>query len=228
MIPWYQGTIFDLRAFAKLPKPMQARVVDAREHQLNRELDTLPGFTEQELEALEVAGVCTKLENLCPRLLRERDRKNRAKSKESESVARAEDAPSTPEARSQDDIEKTREEKTREDKTREDDPPPAKPARRGKAKKQSDGDGEPVADDWQPTQAHRDFAALHGINVDVEAFGFRGWAAGQRFRSVNGRFASWLARSAGDKAQKPGVKATGPAGWNDGDMMLGIPRGKTS
>lgn len=228
MIPWYQGTIFDLRAFAKLPKPMQARVVDAREHQLNRELETLPGFNEQELASLEAAGVCTKLENLCPRLLRERDRKSRAKTKEAENLARSGDVPEASQARSLDDIEKRREEDTRREKTREDDAPAAKPARRSKAKRHPDDEGEEVPEDWQPTKSHRQFAQENGLNVDREAFGFRGWATGRRFLSVNGRFASWLAKAAKDKHDGPAVKPAIVKGWNDDNFMNGIPRGKTS
>jgi len=88
VIPWFQCTAFELKAIANLPNKLRKRFVAARELQLVRELDTLPGFTESELIELESTGIATRLEILCPRLLKERGRQVRKKTKEDETATR--------------------------------------------------------------------------------------------------------------------------------------------
>ena len=49
--------------------------------------------------------------------------------------------------------------------------------------------------DWQPTEAHRDLAGTHGLDVALEAAAFRGHAEAKdrRAASWNGAFSTWLA-----------------------------------
>lgn len=54
----------------------------------------------------------------------------------------------------------------------------------------------PVPADWRPTDEHRAFAAKHGLDLELEAHGFRGYFEGSSVKSPNGRFATWLANSA--------------------------------
>lgn len=54
----------------------------------------------------------------------------------------------------------------------------------------------PLPADWQPTEAHRDYAAKHGLNLDLEADSMRGWAEGRTAVSWNGTFTTRLANQA--------------------------------
>ena len=117
MIPWFQCTVFELKAIIRLPKALRTRVLEAREHQLARELEVLPGFSSDELCDLESRGVQTKLHSLCPRLLSDRDRQSRVKTKTSESGSREAHVTLTSDTR--DAHAQRREEKRREEKTRE-------------------------------------------------------------------------------------------------------------
>lgn len=65
--------------------------------------------------------------------------------------------------------------------------------------------------DWQPTEAHRAFAAKHGLDVELEATGFRGHYEGQRVLSWNGRFVTWLANQAKWNRERGPRKANGRA-----------------
>jgi hypothetical protein len=49
---------------------------------------------------------------------------------------------------------------------------------------------------WQPTEAHRLFAAEHRLNLDLEVASFRGWAEGKALVSWNGTFTTRLANQA--------------------------------
>jgi hypothetical protein len=113
MIPWFQCTAFELKAISDLPTKLRKRFVAARELQLFRELETLPGFTESELLELESIGIATKLEIMCPRLLKERDRQVRKKTREDEFQTRVEHGSVTGDTRAQpaqSRVEKSREE----------------------------------------------------------------------------------------------------------------------
>lgn len=224
MISWFQCTAFELKAIASLPRELRKRFVAARELQLARELEELPNVTESERSDLESRGIETKLSRICPRLLSERERQVRKRTKESDTETR--DAPVTGTVSTRDGHDNREREEKRDKETET--MPAANPARRTKAKRRPDDEGEEMPEDWQPTKSHRQFAQENGLNVDREAFGFRGWATGRRFLSVNGRFASWLAKAAKDKHDGPAVKPAIVKGWNDGDMMFGIPKGKTS
>ena len=50
--------------------------------------------------------------------------------------------------------------------------------------------------DWQPTEAHRAFAAKHQLHLELEVASFRGWAAGKTAVSWEGTFTTRLANQA--------------------------------
>jgi Helix-turn-helix domain len=50
--------------------------------------------------------------------------------------------------------------------------------------------------DWEPTDAHREFAAQHQLHLELEVASFRGWAAGKTTVSWNGTFTTRLANQA--------------------------------
>jgi Helix-turn-helix domain len=50
--------------------------------------------------------------------------------------------------------------------------------------------------DWQPTDAHRAFAAQHQLHLELEVDSFRGWAAGKTTVSWEGTFTTRLANRA--------------------------------
>jgi hypothetical protein len=54
----------------------------------------------------------------------------------------------------------------------------------------------PLPSDWAPTEAHRGYAAKHGLNIEIEADGLRGWAEGRTAVSWNGTFTTRLANQA--------------------------------
>jgi hypothetical protein len=54
----------------------------------------------------------------------------------------------------------------------------------------------PLPLDWQPTEAHRAFATKHGLDLELEVVGFRGWAEGRSAMSWNGTFTTRLANQA--------------------------------
>jgi hypothetical protein len=54
----------------------------------------------------------------------------------------------------------------------------------------------PLPEDWKPTEAHRQYAQLHGIDVELEADAMRGWAEGRTAVSWNGTFRTRLANRA--------------------------------
>ena len=51
----------------------------------------------------------------------------------------------------------------------------------------------PWPEDFQPTDAHRAFAAEHGLDVELEATACSGHYEGKLVASPNGRFKTWLA-----------------------------------
>lgn len=55
----------------------------------------------------------------------------------------------------------------------------------------------PIPSDWQPTEAHRNYAAEHGLDLGAEAFKFRNHAIAndRRQRQWNATFATWLAKA---------------------------------
>jgi hypothetical protein len=64
--------------------------------------------------------------------------------------------------------------------------------------------------DWQPSEAHRAYAAEHAIAIQFEADRFRGWADGKTQVSWNGAFTAQLANrarwDAADKAKGIGAR----------------------
>ena len=72
-------------------------------------------------------------------------------------------------------------------------PPRKRSARKASRKASTDV---PFPDDFAPTEAHRDLAAKHGLDVELEAIACRGHYEGKLVSSPNGRFTTWLANQA--------------------------------
>lgn len=71
----------------------------------------------------------------------------------------------------------------------------SKPSKRSPTKGSQRRETE-LPSDWRPTEAHRSFAAEHGLDVELEALAFRGHFEGRSALSWNGRFTTWLANQA--------------------------------
>ena len=223
MIPWFQCTAFELKAIANLPNKLRKRFVAARELQLVRELETLPGFTESELIDLESTGIATRLEIMCPRLLKERDRQVRKKTKEDETETRVTPVSDPVPTRVRP---VQRERQSREEKTEQREAgAPAKPAKATRATS--------IPKDWKPSATHREKAASLSLIVDSEAEQFRlsAEAKGRVYASWDAAFHTWLNNAARwrDERNTPKQAAPRPVvkGWDDGDTWLGIPKGGT-
>ena len=61
----------------------------------------------------------------------------------------------------------------------------------------------PIPPDWAPTDSHRELAARHGLDLELEATGFLGYFEGQVVKSPNGRFTTWLTNSVKRDRGKP-------------------------
>ena len=223
MIPWFQCTAFELKAIANLPNKLRKRFVAARELQLVRELETLPGFTESELIDLESTGIATRLKIMCPRLLKERDRQVRKKTKEDETETRVTPVSDPVPTRVRP---VQRERQSREEKTEQREAgAPAKPAKATRATS--------IPKDWKPSATHREKAASLSLIVDSEAEQFRlsAEAKGRVYASWDAAFHTWLNNAARwrDERNTPKQAAPRPVvkGWDDGDTWLGIPKGGT-
>lgn len=90
----------------------------------------------------------------------------------------------------------------------------------------------PLPADWQPTKEHRAFAAKHGIDLETEVFGFRGWAEGVTRVNWNGTFSTRLSNHvqwAAERAAKGGAKNGRPTphvqhgGWSREDAERNRP-----
>lgn len=89
--------------------------------------------------------------------------------------------------------------------------PPAARRRRARAPASKAQVGEhPLPADWEPTEAHRSFAASRGIDLEAEVFGFRGWAEGKVAVKWNGVFSTRLANNV--KWAKERGETRGPRG----------------
>ena len=223
MIPWFQCTAFELKAIANLPNKLRKRFVAARELQLVRELETLPGFTESELIDLESTGIATRLEIMCPRLLKERDRQVRKKTKEDETATRVTHVSDPVPTRVRP---VQRERQSREEKTEQREA--GAPAKSSKATRATS-----IPKDWKPSATHREKAASLSLIVDSEAEQFRlsAEAKGRVYASWDAAFHTWLNNAARwrDERNTPKQAAPRPVvkGWDDGDTWLGIPKGGT-
>jgi hypothetical protein len=75
----------------------------------------------------------------------------------------------------------------------------------------------PLPADWQPTEAHRNYAAEHGIDLGAEAFKFRNHAIAndRRQRQWNAAFSNWLANAASwaPKASPRAERTDLPEAW---------------
>lgn len=81
-------------------------------------------------------------------------------------------------------------------------------------------------EDWKPTKAHQDHAALHGLDVELEASAFRSHhdSKGSVFVSWEAAFSTWLSNqvrwnkqrgTGGPVVQRGGRIRTGQTGWLD-------------
>lgn len=61
----------------------------------------------------------------------------------------------------------------------------------------------PLPADWEPADTHREFARKHGLDITLEAIGFRGHFDGRSARSWNGRFTTWLSNQAKWDRKRP-------------------------
>lgn len=83
------------------------------------------------------------------------------------------------------------------------------PTRRAKRSRPKQAEG-PLPVNWQPSEAHRAFAAKHGIDLDTEVFGFRGWAEGKLQASWNGAFSTRLSNKVQWAAERAAKSTTVP------------------
>ena len=194
MIPWFQCTVFELKAIVKLPAALRTRVIEAREHQLARELDVLPGFTADELSELELRGVQTNLRSLCPRLLSDRDRQSRIKSRDSENLSREPNVKLTTDTR--DAHAQRREEKSREEEIRIQ-AAPAKPKRKPKAVESFES--------WMPKEDHFAIAKERKLSMAAEHISMRDWLAstGKVYKDYDAFARNWLRRARPEQQPRP-------------------------
>lgn len=191
MIPWFQCTVFELKAIVRLPAALRTRVIEAREHQLARELDVLPGFSPDELSELERRGVQTNLRSLCPRLLSDRERQSRTKTKAPENLSREPHATLTTDER--DAHAQRREEKSREEE-RSIQAAPAKPKRKPKAVQSFDS--------WMPKEDHIAIAKERNLNLAAEHIAMGDWLAstGRTYKDYDAFARNWLRRATPQRA----------------------------
>lgn len=95
-------------------------------------------------------------------------------------------------------------------------PAPKRTAKPKAPKKPKPTEWHPMPDDWQPSAAHRAYAAKHGLQLDFEADGFRGWAVGQKALSWDGTFTTRLANAAKWKTGKGAQGSTGAFAYGRG------------
>ena len=173
MIPWFKCTPFELRAIVSLPPTLRKRFVAAREKQLARELETLPDFSESERIDLDLRGIETNLEKLCGRLLADRERQSRTKTKQSEKTSREPHVSLTLPSR--------------------DAPPLVERAEKVEKKEKKTAERELPAS-WAPTPEHNERAAAKGLDVAEQAEAFRLHAAthARRAANWNAAFTMWL------------------------------------
>jgi len=173
MIPWFKCTPFELRAIVSLPPTLRKRFVAAREKQLARELETLPDFSESERIDLDLRGIETNLEKLCGRLLADRERQSRTKTKQAEKTSREPHVSLTLPSR--------------------DAPPLVEREERVEKKEKKTAERELPAS-WAPTPEHSDRAAAKGLDVAEQAEAFRLHAAthARRAANWNAAFTMWL------------------------------------
>lgn len=91
----------------------------------------------------------------------------------------------------------------------------------------------PIPVDWEPTDAHRAYCAKHGVDLDIEEFGFRGWAEGKTAVSWNGTFTTRLSnrarwnkqdREERDRRRASQAPSVQRGGWTREDAMRNVPK----
>lgn len=80
--------------------------------------------------------------------------------------------------------------------------PPMPPFRKRTRSKRAVKQPTPMPEDWKPTDKHVAFAKRHGLNLEFEVEGYRGWAEGKTTASWDGTFRTRLAKSAEWKQER--------------------------
>jgi hypothetical protein len=79
----------------------------------------------------------------------------------------------------------------------------------------------PLPADWAPTKTHAAYAAKHGLDLELEADGLRGWAEGRTQLSWNGAFSTRLANAAKWKRERgPQGRPLKPGAGADEERFL--------
>ena len=80
---------------------------------------------------------------------------------------------------------------------------------------------------WTPTPEHAERAKAKSIDLaeQAEAFRLHAETHARRAANWNAAFTMWLTKARAGTQAAPIAKAS-PPGWNDGDMMMGIPKAK--
>ena len=110
---------------------------------------------------------------------------------------------------------------------RADSPPTEGPPKRKRKRQRPTAQEVPFPANWQPTEAHRDYATRHGLQLELEVDSFRGWAEGRTTVSWNGTFTTRLANQAkwnrerGPRRSKPDVQRGGTIREGDKSWLEG-------
>lgn len=73
---------------------------------------------------------------------------------------------------------------------------PGSPKEGASKRKRKSNPETPLPADWRPTEAHRAYAAKHGLDLELEVDGLRGWADGRSAVSWDGTFTTRLSNQA--------------------------------
>jgi len=170
---------------------------------VDQESDELPELLEADAAALRAAGLGATFKTRCKKLLDQREAM--AQKRESKRAHVSSSELTSVHVSSRDHQDKTRQDKTKETKKTTELPP-----------------------DWRPTQEHAAKAAELGVTLayQAEAFRLHAEANARRCARWNAAFTQWLLHA--DPQREPAHAKPRPVvkGWDDGDMMLGIPKGK--
>jgi hypothetical protein len=228
MAGWSRREVADdarLRMLLELGQVELAKAyLKAVEYRVTEEDDDAPGVTAEQVEQLRSLGLWRTLEELITKQMADRARSRRARDKKRHVTTRENTQPNVT---SREDTDITTQQPSFDPSPSEKylqegsaSPPVAVQSRKKPIK--------PMPVGWEPSEAHRAQARELGLDLKHEAELFRNDAEanGRRYVQWEAAFRNWLARSAKWKAARPQqAKPSVVKGWDDGDMMLGIPKG---